>query len=387
MASSSNVISGAAGRIKLTARWFRGSMRFMRWWRQSLLSCIPERIRTCLGLDRGRVLLQPDGTDVRVHLQQLGSLGEIAAWQICAGPSDSSLPPQSLPAATADLPRWLLLPATCCLRRTISLPIAAETSLRQIAGYEIDRQTPFSRADVDYDVRVVERRDRHLLAELVVVPRAQLQNHLAVLGGSITTGLAGIDVAGHDGRPLDINLLPDDQRQQPAPRMRRWHRALIAAALAGASALMWQLLENERARAAALQDILTRNAEAERTVGNQRREWLALEQADAFMQQARRNHPPVLEIIEALSRSLPDNAYLEKLSVEDGRLTLIGFSDQAASLVQQLQTSPYWQSPALTGPLQPDARGRDRFTLTAQPAMRQPVIPDAPPPSAAGNPR
>ena len=42
-------------------------------------------------------------------------------------------------------------------------------------------------------------------------------------------------------------------------------------------------------------------------------------------------------------------------------------SSEAPALVQRLEGSPLWRSPALAGALQPDPRsGRDRFTLTAE---------------------
>ena len=72
-------------------------------------------------------------------------------------------------------------------------------------------------------------------------------------------------------------------------------------------------------------------------------------------------------VIDELTRRLPDTTYLEKLSIEDDRLTLIGLSREAPALIGRLQGSRLWSSPALTGALQPDpASGRDRFTLTAE---------------------
>jgi general secretion pathway protein L len=75
--------------------------------------------------------------------------------------------------------------------------------------------------------------------------------------------------------------------------------------------------------------------------------------------------------MDELSRRLPDATYLEKLAVEDDRLTLIGLSSDASALVPQLEGSPLWISPALTGALQPDPRThRDRFTLMANIAVK-----------------
>ena len=74
----------------------------------------------------------------------------------------------------------------------------------------------------------------------------------------------------------------------------------------------------------------------------------------------------MLTLINDLTKRIPDDTALDKLSVNEGRLVLVGQSKQAAALVGQLQSSPFITSPALVGAVQPDARtGRDRFNLTA----------------------
>ena len=60
--------------------------------------------------------------------------------------------------------------------------------------------------------------------------------------------------------------------------------------------------------------------------------------------------------MDELSRRLPDNTYLEKLSIEGDQLLLIGLSSEASALVGKLEGSKLWHSPALTGALQPDPR-------------------------------
>ncbi|WP_146906984.1 hypothetical protein [Arenimonas daejeonensis] len=50
----------------------------------------------------------------------------------------------------AAVPVWLLLPASQVLRRTLSLPAAAEPRLREVLAFELDRQTPFSADQVSY---------------------------------------------------------------------------------------------------------------------------------------------------------------------------------------------------------------------------------------------
>jgi general secretion pathway protein L len=90
-------------------------------------------------------------------------------------------------------------------------------------------------------------------------------------------------------------------------------------------------------------------------------------EGQAFLDRTSAERPSTVELINELSKRLPDSTYLEKLAIEDNSLLLIGLSREASSLIARLQGTPLWRSPALTGAVQPDpTSGRDRFTLTAE---------------------
>ena len=109
-------------------------------------------------------------------------------------------------------------------------------------------------------------------------------------------------------------------------------------------------------------------------VSAEKKQLLDLVEGMAFLQAARSGRPTTVEVLDELARRLPDSTYVEKLSIEDDRILLIGLSNEASSLVRRMEGSPLWRSPALAGALQPDKRsGRDRFTLTAELAVAAPA--------------
>ncbi|HBD19377.1 MAG TPA: hypothetical protein DC063_04325 [Arenimonas sp.] len=74
----------------------------------------------------------------------------------------------------------------------------------------------------------------------------------------------------------------------------------------------------------------------------------------------------MLELLDDLTRRIPDDTAIDKLTVNDGKLVLVGQSRAAPALVGLLQDSPLLAEPALSGAVQADPRsGRDRFTLAA----------------------
>lgn len=360
------------------ARLGPGAGGALGWWSRALASWLPLRWRQVLGFDRGRLLLQLDGDELQLRLNQRGDVRDLGRVPLSAPDGFVATDPLAplLDPRIAELPRWLLLAPSHGLRRRISLPAAAADRLRDVVGFEIERQTPFAADAVAFDARVLGRRERdgQIDAELVAVPRNVLDPQLATLGPLAST-LAGVDLAAGDGLPLGINLLPPSQRRRHRDPWAGWNLALGALALVAVAALLWQLLDNRRDAADRLEQAIARKADAGRQAAAQRRMLIDLIEGQAFLDRARAERPTAIELIDELTRRLPDGTYLEKLTIDDQQLLLIGLSREAAALIGQLQGTQLWQSPALAGALQPDpASGRDRFTLVAKLA---PAVPPA----------
>ncbi len=352
-------------RVQSAGRGIRG---FLAWWGAGLASWLPPRWRQLLAASTDRLLLQLEGDGIRLRRQIAGELQDLATLPVPAarGIQDDPLA-NVLTGPAADLPRWLLLPAASGLRRTLQLPGAARERLREVLGFEIERQTPFAAADVVYDGRVLQvREDGQLQVELVVVPRKRFDDANAALAG-LSSWLAGVDLADAEGRPLGINLLPMPQRTLRANPWRWWNLLFAALFLAGLMLGLAQILSNRHEAARQLKaDVDVRSAQA-RNVAQQRQRLVDSVEGGIYLQQQRNARPTVVEVMDELARRLPDGTYLEKAAIEGGQLTIIGLSNQAAALVGKLEGARQWTAPALSGALQPDPRTRsDRFTLVAQ---------------------
>lgn len=349
---------------QLRARLGPGPRSFLAWWSQALASWLPARWRVLLGLTRDRLLFQRDGEELRMAWQEGAQRHELARLPATVTGDDLRA---LLGTRLAELPRWWLLPAGSALRRRLLLPAAAAERLRDVVRFELDRQTPFRAEDVCFDARVLGRReDGQLETELVVVPRAGFDAGLAQLG-PLSAELAGADVADADGLPLGVNLLPPEARATRQASRRGLHLALAAVALGALVLGAWLILDNRRAAADAFAAQVSGRAEQARRVSAQRQQLTDLVAGMTALNKARADRATTVEVMDEVTRRLPDSTYLEKLSIEGDRLTLIGFSPEASGLVAKLEGSPLWRSPALSGALQPDPRTRlDRFTLTAE---------------------
>ncbi|TKS54830.1 PilN domain-containing protein [Luteimonas yindakuii] len=342
------------------------------WWTTALLAWLPLRLRERLGLLPQRLLLRLHGTDLAVALERAGEPRALAVLPWHDSADGVRVLSRVLAPQLAEMPRWLVLPAGSGLRRTLRLPAAAAERLRDVVSFEIDRQTPFPTQSAVFDARVIALRDDGQLdAELVVVPRRTLDDALATLGPVADT-LAGVDLDDGSGQSLGIDLLPANRRLHRTDPRRRWNLLLAAIALCALVAGMWQVLDNRRAAADAFEDASRPVIAQARAASVQRQRLANLIDGMRYLDTQRAARPTMVEILDELSRRLPDSTYLEKLAVENDRLLLIGLSSEASALVGQLEGSPLWRSPALTGALQPDPRSRrDRFTLTAELAVTE----------------
>ena len=331
---------------------------------QALLSLLPARLRDTIEGEQQKLCLLRQGDDyVLVAATRRGDrvLGSL--------PADDAGVLQAAHARLEDaaVPVWLLLPVAQILRRTLTLPLAAERRLRDVLAFELDRQTPFSADQVSHQGRVLSRdlATQQMQVELLVLPRARLEAELQALG-PFAQGLAGVDAIEADGRRLGLNLLPDTQREQRRDPVRRLNLMLAGAAAVALFGALLLILHNRSERLEDLQRQVAAATDASRQARLLRNQLQVSAQAANFLATTRASRPTMLEVLDDLSRRIPDDTSLDKVAINDGKLVMVGQSRAAPALVGLLQASPLLSDPALSGAVQADPRsGRDRFTLTA----------------------
>ncbi|HMB57851.1 MAG TPA: PilN domain-containing protein [Arenimonas sp.] len=333
---------------------------------ETLLGLLPLTLRRQLGAQQRSLLLQVEGGELRLHASVDGS-AQLLGCLPTDNPELLETLRQRLDSSAGAVPRWLLVAPGQVLRRSLTLPTSAETRLRDVLLHEIDRQTPFSPDQVSYEARVLSRdaANKQLRVELVVIPNQRIETALAALG-PMNQGLAGIDVRDADGGRLGVNLLPATQRTARVDRAVRINLLLGAVIVIALLLAMWLALGNRRI---ALEELNARVAAANvqaREVRKLRNTLDNSTRAANFLARQRAQQPTMLALLADLTRRIPDNTALEKLSVNEGHVVLIGKSQQAAALVALLQASPLLRTPALAGAVQSDpATGRELFTMTA----------------------
>lgn len=351
-------------------RAWRGSPlpAFLRWWRGELAALVPVRL---LGMFAGGqrwyiVERTADGW-------QLRRAGEGVAMADIpdADPVEhrASVLARSLAEAEpADRRIALVLPSAQVLRRRLVLPVAAHDNLRQVVGFDLDRQTPFRPEDIHYGVRELNEPspEGRFVAELSATPRASLDpllDELADLGVAPDR----VDVAsGNDLAGLD--LLPPARAPRRVDRRRRLNLLLVAAILLLTVGCMVAWLHN---RAAALDtmraQVESMSSDAQR-VKSLRQRLTDSAGASGFLAHKKMESPSVLPVIEELTNRLPDDTWLERFTLNaTGQIGFQGQSPQAARLIDALKGAKSIGDPSFQGTIQSDpTSGKERFYMQAK---------------------
>lgn len=368
-------------------RGWRGSPvpAFLTWWGGELRELLPRRWQAWFSGGADWYLLHHTGNQWTVR--RAGSAQPVTQWDDSA---DNLVQQAALSDALKavdreDLRLALLLPAATVLRRTLALPLAARDNLQQVMAFEIDRQTPFTAAQVYYAVRELPlaAASGRVNVELVAVMRGALD---PLLAGLANLGIAvdAVDLAVGADR-LGVNLLPAQQTPRRIRPRRRLNLALGVACLVLVVLVLVSWVHNRAAALAQMQDTVESMRGDAQQVASLRQQLQDNAGAAGFLAQRKKNTIGMLSLMQDITMRLPDTAWLERFSVDNtGQVGLQGQSIQAAKLLDTLKDSTLITDASFQGSIQPDpTTGKERFYLTAQ--LRQPAAGKSKPASASSS--
>ncbi|MEP6897980.1 MAG: PilN domain-containing protein [Rhodanobacter sp.] len=351
---------------------------FLGWWGGELHSMLPPRWRSWFSSGADWYLLQRTGLQWTLH--RAGYPGTLAAWDENADVSGLDAGVRTAPWSAAlrhvdreDLRLALLMPTEAALRRTLALPLAARDNLAQVMAFELDRQTPFTLAQVYYAVRDLPTpaAEGRFNAELVTVTRGTLDPLLTQLRAQ-GIPIDAVDLAlGH--HRLGINLLPAEQTPRHLRPRRRLNLILAACGVVLLGLVLNQWLHNRQTAVAQMQaEVDGMRGEAQQ-VASLRQQLQDNAGAAGFLAQRKKNTVSVLGLLQDVTARLPDTTYLERFGVDNtGQISMQGQSQQAAKLLDALKDSSLITQASFQGSIQAaPATGKEIFYLIAQ--LHQPV--------------
>ncbi len=345
--------------LKINPRW--SIKAALNWWQDGLLAWLPVSMRRWLAGAERRLVIAVGDQEYVLTREEAGQPQEL-----------ERLDRLSLDwnRVTAQLKigkfrHWVLrFPADQALSRVLTLPLAAEKNLRQVTGFEMDRLTPFTAAQVYYDVTVLERlpEQRRLRVELTALPRVAVDPTLIQLRQRELSPDV-LDVA--NGR-LGFNLLPPEQRPHRSLWGRRWRTSIIAISLLlimiAVILPIWQQRSLVIGTMIAVSQV-QKTATQTLTLRDQLDQALA---TSRMLAQKKKTTLPKVDVLRELTAILPDDTWVERLQINGDTLQIIGQSAKASALVSIVESSNLFNSTGFLSPVNTDPRtGKERFALGA----------------------
>jgi general secretion pathway protein L len=352
-----------------------GATRFLGWWRDELRGLLPERgLAVFAGPERTAVLTHVEGgfqiTEAGAGRRQAGAAGQ--APVISRAQALSKLADMA-EAGTATA-AGIRVPLSQCFVRRVELPAAARSDVRQILNFDLERATPFRLKDV-YTAHVVEGEaggKGKLRVSQMVAKREAIDPLVADVEA---TGLEVAFVDCWQDQPsagLGVDFLEQSAPEAAAQGLVTAPRALAALALVLALSAVAIILSRHES---ALEDVQARAAKMRAQAATVRG---VLERSDAAvadlarLQQMKLKQIPAIEVLEEVTRVLPDSVWLTDLRMEGDTLDISGLAKSGAALLSLFERSAIFADAALTAPLTLDQReDKERFSLRIR--IKQPM--------------
>jgi len=351
--------------------------QFLRWWGEELRNVMPAKLRARMQYARRRLLMQVDDGEIVLSIENAESVQSLDSLST---DQDVQLQQQRiremlLQHELTEVNRDLLLPEDAVLNTQVVMPLAAEANLRQALAYEMDRHTPFEVGEVFYDWRILSR-DREasqLHFELYVTPREPVEAHIELLK---RLGLAptGVEVAGNDGsldKSLGINLLPQALRFHIVNQKDRVNQIIGAAVIFLLAFVMAQSLWLREHQLEAIGEAMDHVRAEAMAVQQIRKQIDDASEAAGFLQSRKIENGYKVEVLAELTRILPEDTYLDRLTMHMGGIQMQGKSANAQVLIELINDSPYFENASFRGPTRLDTRSRKEiFDLSANTIVR-----------------
>jgi general secretion pathway protein L len=338
--------------------------RFLRWWADELKGLAPTSWRAGPRRQPTRMVIAVEGQRKSLLLEKGGQTETLA--QISGAEEDLSEFARLI-KARPKIPVGLRLGEGDCFSRVVQLPAQAEGDYRRILELDMERSTPFRAADVltafhsapsENGLARGKRTVRHLVVKRRTADPLLREFHDL---GIYPAFMDCWDEQRRGGLPVDfLAATRPASRARGGPGLRGLG---VLAALLVASAMTIWIVRHQSALAA-----LESRAEAARAeAGNARIAVEASQMAAARMEamsRRLRNRLPVARIIEELTATVPDDAWISDLRIDGDTVELTGFAKSAAALVPRLENAPLFADVLLTSPVVLDNNeDKERFSM------------------------
>jgi len=346
---------------------WRGLESFWAWWTGVLLGMLPGEIRRTILPGAIHLYLDWEDGEVVASMGTTESHQEVARYSPEAGIQERDKDHHYRIRRARNV--VFCLPRDKVLLKQFTLPLAAEENLREVLGFELDRETPFTAAQVYYDAIVLERRPReHILGlQLILTPRHVLDEMLTRLG-NLGFHPQQVTIRDAAGNPVIANLLPPQERGRRADKAKYINLALGTVALLLLIAAVSLPLVHKAQVIHTLESVVDIATEKAALAGKLRKKIDHLDKGSRFLVDKKQSTPLRVGTVAELTRILPDDTWVTRLNIKGSEVQIQGQSVSAAALIPLLESSPELHNARFRSPVTQTrhAKTKERFHLSVE---------------------
>jgi general secretion pathway protein L len=337
--------------------------RFWLWWTGELSGLVPARMKR-MSVPSQRVVVQFNGNTLELFEPKADRLKFVDRAELAGDATDNG----RVTALLAKMPGRnrqviLMLASRSALVRKAMFPAATEENLRAVAGFELERLTPFKAADAAFDVKLLRRLPAQVDGEpdqievaVAAAPKRVVERDLARLKAAAVKVDAVAIEADLLGTPPYLDLLPPEERAAPAGAIQRalnWTLAGVAVLLLLA-VVAWPIWQ-KRERVAALLPLVERAKLGAEVAERSNRELERRVEEYNFVLGKKHAQVPNLELLEQVSKLLPLTGWVNQYEVKPGKtgreLIVQGEVVQGTKVLELFEQSGLVQNTTFRSPL------------------------------------
>ncbi len=254
------------------------------------------------------------------------------------------------------------------LTRHLSLPASTEENLYEVIQYEMDRYTPFNKDDVYFDYKIEDRNnEKELIKVLLIVVKKEILAPIVNAIEATNVHLRKIDIVDSenpDRNLKDINFFrANNEINRSKAASNKW--LLIAAAvlfvLTGITPIMMNYIQINK-----ISSELESMEGTVKKVKQLQSEYQKMQDQVGYLVRIKENNPSIIEMLNLLTKVIPDHTYVQRLSLESGQLSIQGVSASASELIAIIDQTGLFGEIRFAAPVtQSGADGLERYSITA----------------------
>lgn len=343
--------------VPYLARLAAGWKNFFLWWTAELVTFLPESWRESAQDHTDDLLLAIQGDEISARLFKAGRWIEVARRPLPTvdSPAQSAAIREVITQArqSARQPVSLAIPLRQVVQREVQLPLAAEEALRNVLQFELDRYTPFRADQVYFDARVVNRSVPlgQIGVRMAVAPRALVDAALERLRrAQVAVSAVVVQDDLKSGEPA-LNLLPPEQRARRGLGLGQLNTVLLFLVVAlGLAAIALPIVIKRQASIELIP--LVERADRQTAAVERLRDRVQAAQAQYnLLIQKKQRHPSTILLLDELTRLLPDDTWVQQLSLNGTNLQIQGDTGSSSKLIGLIENSHILRGANFLAPL------------------------------------